>query len=98
VLKKKYRGTVIDVSPVEYISIAINGGYNGLDDRKRFYAQAQQVLVEQDTAPAPRGLPATPATAKKRSKPQQRLPSTRKKMGSSTPKQHPAKASVAGSP
>jgi putative chitinase len=45
VLKKKYRGNIIDVSPVEYISIAINGGYNGMDERKKYYAAAQQVLV-----------------------------------------------------
>ncbi|MDK9704110.1 MAG: hypothetical protein OEL20_13330 [Sulfuritalea sp.] len=45
VLKKKYRRAVIDVSPVEYIGITINGGYNGMDERKRFYAIAQQVLV-----------------------------------------------------
>jgi putative chitinase len=45
VLKKKYRGNVIDVSPVEFISLAINGGYNGIDERKKFYATAMQVLV-----------------------------------------------------
>ncbi len=44
-LKKKYRGAVIDVSPVEFISLSVNGGYNGMDERKRFYAKAQQVLV-----------------------------------------------------
>jgi putative chitinase len=44
-LKKKYRGKVIDVSPVEYISLTINGGYNGMDERKRFYAVAQSILV-----------------------------------------------------
>ena len=45
VLKKKYRRSVIDVSPVEYISITINGGYNGMDDRKCYYTIARQVLV-----------------------------------------------------
>ncbi|MBN8477052.1 hypothetical protein [Sulfuritalea sp.] len=45
VLKKKYRRQIIDVSPVEYIGITINGGYNGMDERKKFYAIAQQVLV-----------------------------------------------------
>ncbi|MDB5967825.1 MAG: glycoside hydrolase family 19 [Hydrocarboniphaga sp.] len=45
VLKKKYKGNVIDVSPVEFISLSINGGYNGMDERKRFYAIAQRVLV-----------------------------------------------------
>ncbi|MDK9715376.1 MAG: hypothetical protein OEL86_14955 [Sulfuritalea sp.] len=44
-LKKKYRRRIIDVSPVEYIGITINGGYNGMDERKKFYAIAQQVLV-----------------------------------------------------
>jgi putative chitinase len=78
VLKKKVRGKVIDVSPVEYISIAINGGYNGMDEREKLYATAQQILVEQDTASTPRGLPATPATAKKRAKPKQRLQGARK--------------------
>lgn len=45
VLKKKYRGTIIDVSPVEYISLTINGGYHGMEERKKYYALAQQVLV-----------------------------------------------------
>ena len=44
-LKKKYRGDVIDVSPVEFISITVNGGYNGMDDRKRAYVMAQRVLI-----------------------------------------------------
>lgn len=43
-LKKKYKGTVIDVSPVEFISLTINGGYNGIEDRKKFYALAKQIL------------------------------------------------------
>lgn len=45
VLKKKYKGNIIDVSPVEFISITINGGFNGMDGRKKYYAIAQQVLV-----------------------------------------------------
>lgn len=44
-LKKKYKGNVIEVSPVEFISITINGGYNGMADRKKFYAKAQSVLI-----------------------------------------------------
>ena len=48
-LKKKYRGNIIDVSPVEYISLTINGGYRGMDERKKYYALAQQVLVDQRT-------------------------------------------------
>ncbi|MEX8517679.1 MAG: glycoside hydrolase family 19 protein [Leptothrix sp. (in: b-proteobacteria)] len=44
-LKKKVKGVVTDVSPVEFISITINGGYNGMDERKKFYAIAKAVLV-----------------------------------------------------
>ena len=44
VLKKKRKGELIDVSPVEYISLTINGGYNGMDERKKFYARAESVL------------------------------------------------------
>ena len=65
VLKKKYRGNVIDVSPVEYISIAINGGYNGMDDRKKYYAIAQQVFV---TVPAPAVARRVPAAPRKRAR------------------------------
>lgn len=43
-LKKKYRGKIIEVSPVEYISITINGGYNGMEERKKFYARARDLL------------------------------------------------------
>lgn len=43
-LNKKYRGQIIQVSPVEFISITINGGYNGMDQRKAFYAKAKAVL------------------------------------------------------
>lgn len=45
-LKKKYKGSLLDVSPVEYISYTINGGNRGLEERKRFYSVAQRVLVE----------------------------------------------------
>jgi len=44
-LKKKYRGRIIEVSPVEYISITINGGYNGMEERKNFYARARDLLA-----------------------------------------------------
>jgi putative chitinase len=43
-IKKKYRGRIIQVSPVEYISLTINGGYNGIDERKKFYERAKRVL------------------------------------------------------
>lgn len=45
ILNKKYRGKVIQVSPVEFIGITINGGYNGMDERKKYYAIACRVLV-----------------------------------------------------
>lgn len=44
-LKKKYHGTIIDISPVEYISISINGGYNGMEERKKFYERAKAALI-----------------------------------------------------
>jgi putative chitinase len=69
VLKKKYRGNIIDVSPVEYISLAINGGYNGMAERKGFYAKALQVLVDETMVPKPRGLPITPHKPRQRAKP-----------------------------
>ena len=57
ILKKKLRGKVIDVSPVEYISITINGGDRGMAERKKYYAIAQQVLGEPSATPAVRELP-----------------------------------------
>ena len=45
ILKKKYKGDILDVSPVEFISISINGGFNGMDERKNYYAIAQDVLT-----------------------------------------------------
>ncbi len=45
ILKKKYKGSIINVSPVEFISITINGGYNGMEERKKFYAIAKKVLT-----------------------------------------------------
>jgi len=45
ILKKKYRKRIIDVSPVEFISITINGGYNGMAERKKYYEVAKRVLV-----------------------------------------------------
>jgi putative chitinase len=45
ILKKKYRGRIIDASPIEFISIAINGGYNGMADRKKYYLAAKSILT-----------------------------------------------------
>lgn len=52
ILKKKFKGQVLDVSPVEYVSLTVNGGTKGMDERKKYYTIAQQVLIE---AAAPRG-------------------------------------------
>lgn len=43
-LSKKYKGQIIKVSPVEYISITINGGKNGLEERKKFYERAKNIF------------------------------------------------------
>ena len=45
-LKKKYKGQLINVSPVEYISLTVNGGYNGMEERKKFYERAKVALGE----------------------------------------------------
>jgi putative chitinase len=45
-LKKKLHGKVYNVSPVEFISITINGGFNGIDERKQFYKTSVKVLPE----------------------------------------------------
>lgn len=45
ILKKKYKKKIIDVSPVEFISITINGGYTGMDDRKKYYSIARTILT-----------------------------------------------------
>lgn len=44
VLKKKRKGQLINVSPIEYISLTVNGGYNGMEERKKFYERAKIVL------------------------------------------------------
>jgi putative chitinase len=96
VLKKKYRGAVLDLSPVEYISYRVNGGNRGLDERKKFYLIAQRVLTE---PAAPRLVRArTPAgkRAKKRKPPIKRA-STRSRRTlrekSSASRAKPARAS-----
>jgi len=66
VLKKKYRGSLLEVSPVEFISITINGGTNGLDERRKFYAIARRVIAAIDAEvrglrPRRRRLPAKSA-------------------------------------
>lgn len=44
-LKKKLRGEVLEVSPVEYISLTINGGRNGLAQRIDAYDRARRLLM-----------------------------------------------------
>lgn len=45
-LKKKFKGNVIEVPPVEYISMTINGGRNGLKDRIKLYGLAKTALEQ----------------------------------------------------
>lgn len=68
VLKKKYKGAVLDLSPVEYISYTVNGGNRGLEDRKKFYAIAQRLLMAEAVPAGARGMramPVAPPTGKK---------------------------------
>lgn len=65
-MSKKYRGKVIQVTPVEYISISVNGGYNGMADRKKFYALGREVLKEPPPPPPP--PPPAPKEEKSRRK------------------------------
>lgn len=65
VLKKKFRGSILDLSPIEYISYTINGGNRGLDERKKFYATAQRVLVE----PSPVVTSVLPTRRQKKNRP-----------------------------
>jgi putative chitinase len=60
-IAKKYRGKVIQVAPVEYISITINGGYNGMKERKKFYALARKLLKDPPPPPPPPPAPVPPA-------------------------------------
>jgi predicted chitinase len=66
VLKKKYKGAVLDLSPVEYISYRVNGGNRGLDERKKFYSIAQRVLVEPAVSRLVRGKASVRKRTKKR--------------------------------
>jgi putative chitinase len=60
-LKKKYKGAVLDLSPVEFISYTVNGGNRGLEDRKAFYAKALAILSEAEAGS--REMPASAARA-----------------------------------
>lgn len=44
ILKCKRKGTVHEVPPVDYISMVINGGFNGIEDRRKLYWKAKCVL------------------------------------------------------
>jgi len=68
-LRKKHRGQILQLSPVEFISYTVNGGNRGLDERKAFYATALSILNEaesesQTLASGSRGLPAPRAQIK----------------------------------
>ena len=43
-LTKKMRGKIYKVSPVEYISMTINGGTNGLKERVKYFNKALQII------------------------------------------------------
>jgi putative chitinase len=46
ILKKHYRGNVLDALPIEFIIITINGGCNGMDKRKKYlFAIANGLLT-----------------------------------------------------
>jgi putative chitinase len=42
--KKTGKWYITDMSPIEYITYRINGGWNGLEDRKKFYERAKIVI------------------------------------------------------
>ncbi len=67
-LKKKYRGSVLDLSPVEFISYTVNGGNRGLEDRKAFYAKALGILGQAELASLGRAMPAAALAPKKKDK------------------------------
>jgi putative chitinase len=96
VLKKKYKGAVLDLSPVEYISYRINGGNRGLDERKKFYSIAQRVLTEPAAPRLVRGRVAVRKRVKKRNPSMKRTSTrSRRKMVKTSPasKAKPARAS-----
>jgi putative chitinase len=44
IIQTKIKGKLKPLSPVEYISYRINGGFNGINDRIRFYERAKKVI------------------------------------------------------
>jgi hypothetical protein len=36
---------IINIHPIEYISRRVNGGVNGLDQRKMFYERAKTIII-----------------------------------------------------
>jgi putative chitinase len=96
VLKKKHKGAVLDLSPVEYISYRVNGGNRGLDERKKFYSIAQRVLTEPTAPRLVRGRALALKRAKKRTPSIKRTAARlTRKLGraSSAAKAKPARAS-----
>jgi putative chitinase len=43
-INMKYHGKIVPVPPIEYISVRVNGGYNGYPSRLQFYANAKKVF------------------------------------------------------
>jgi predicted chitinase len=52
-----------DQQQFKAITKKINGGYNGLDDRIKYYERAKKVMTSDDTATAPLPPPVPPASA-----------------------------------
>ncbi|MCV2363274.1 hypothetical protein LNV23_07385 [Paucibacter sp. DJ1R-11] len=95
-LKKKYRGSVLDLSPVEFISYTVNGGNRGLEERKAFYAKALDILSQAESASLSRAMPAAALAPKKKDKKasvaQPAKPEKSTKAGKPSKEAKPAKA------
>jgi len=100
-LKKKYKGAVLDLSPVEFISYTVNGGNRGLEDRKAFYAKALGILSEAEAGsremPAMAGLAAA-SKSKKAKGNTAKSEKTEKAEKASKPKKTEAKAAAKAAP
>lgn len=104
-LKKKYKGELLDLSPVEFISYTVNGGNRGLEERKAFYAKALAILNEAEACsremPAMAGLAAagkSKSQSKKAKGNTAKPEKTEKAEKASKPKKTQAKAAAKEAP
>lgn len=44
IIKTKVKGVIKPLSPIEYITYRVNGGFNGFAERKQFYERAKAVI------------------------------------------------------